>query len=65
MHLDLWNSLRLHNPYEYIPISYVSYGFDYEIYTHTSPSGLNMHIEIIQMMANQSKALGTIIKTQS
>ena len=57
MHYDPWNSNRLHKPYEYIPISYAIYGFNYRIHTHVSPSGLNMHIEIIQKVANQLKAL--------
>ena len=49
--------LRLHNPYEYIPISYENYGFNYMIHTHVSPSGLNMHIKIIQKVGNQLKAV--------
>ena len=65
MYEDLWNSLRLHKQYEYIPISYTIYGFKYRIHTHTYPSDLNMHIEIIWKIANELKVLRIIIKSQS
>ena len=55
--------LRLHNPYEYIPISYANYGFNYRIHTHASSFSLNINIEIIQKVASQLKLLRTIIKT--
>ena len=65
----MWNPLKLYKPYAYIPISHVIHDFNYRIHTHASPfaslSDLNMHIEIIQDVANQLKALRTIIKIQS
>ena len=57
--------MKLHKSGDYTPISHAIYGLNYKIYTHVSPFGPNMYIEIIQKIANQLKALRTIIMDQS